>query len=185
MDAPCDAVAAALACVDDADARHDAAAIIRELAALPGSELVVARCCEALTKNENARAAAASADALFLVLEALRRHASCVAVVEAAWCALNLLLKNGESLLMEAAVEHGAMELALTSVCDTTAVVETVEASLAAFCFVATPHYVSRALQLGGVEVRCLVCNTARPKSIAHQGCGASDVTFSRKPTHK
>lgn len=79
---PSDSVAAALARVDTANAQNDAAGITRELAALPGSELVVARCCEALQKTENARAAAASSDALLLVLQALRRHASCVAVIE-------------------------------------------------------------------------------------------------------
>ena len=51
MSAPSDDVAAALARVDDAAAQHDADAITRELAALPGSELVVLRCCEALSKT--------------------------------------------------------------------------------------------------------------------------------------
>ena len=195
MAAPSGVVAAALARVDDADARHDVAAITRELASLPGAELVVLRCCEALQNEENARAAAASANVLLVLLQALRDHAHCAVVVQAAWCALYVLLNHGlgrsspvvrrqsrGSIIAKAAFEHGTLELALISVCDVIAGVKTVTASLAAFCFVATPHHVPRALQLGGVEVRFLVCNTARPKAIAHQGCGTGDTTISCRP---
>ena len=159
MATPSDGVAAALARVDAADALHHAAAITRELAALPGSELVVALCCEALAKTENARTAAASADATLLVLEALRRHARCVAVVKAAWYALNSLLNatNAEAMKREA-VEHGAMELALIPVRDMNAGVDTVAVSLSSFSFLTFPNYVARAVQLGGVEVRFVLC---------------------------
>ena len=117
MAAPSDSVEAALARVEAADAEHDAAAITRELAALPCSELVVARCCKALLHHETARAAAVSTDALLLVLDALRSHTS-RAVVTKACDALYHLLHNGAS--AETAVKHGALELALAGVNDTT-----------------------------------------------------------------
>lgn len=88
MATPSDGVTAALARVDAAAAQHDAAALTKELKAWLGSELVVARCCEALKNTETARVTAASADALRLLLEVLRRRAHCAAVVKAAWWAL-------------------------------------------------------------------------------------------------
>ena len=154
MAASSNAEAAALARVAAADAEHEVAAIMTELRAWLSSELVVVRCCEAL--EENAQAAAASADALLLVLEALRRHAHwrrhAHSVVQAAWYALNALLLKGAN--GEAAVEHGALELAVASLRDTTAGVTTVQVSLAIFHFLACPKHVVRAVKLGGVEVR-------------------------------
>ena len=124
-----------LAREDAAEARNEVTAITKELAAQLDSELVVARCCKAL-QNDKLSLAAASPDVLLLVLNALRRHASCAAVTEEAWCALSWLpiYRANE----EAAVEHGLLELALAVVYDTTASVEAVTASLAVFvqlCF--------------------------------------------------
>ena len=152
------AVTAALARVHDADARRDAALITRELKAWLGSEFVVLRCCEALQNVENARAADASADALLLVLEALRRHARCAAVVNAAWGAVTLLQKGTNAKAIRTwAIEHGALELAVAFVRDESADMEIVTTSLAAFCCFTCPHHVSRAVHLGGVEVRFVV----------------------------
>ena len=164
MATPSDGVTAALARVDAAAAQHDAAALTKELKAWLGSELVVARCCEALKNTETARVAAASADALRLLLEVLRRRAHCAAVVKAAWWALYNSLHNAEAFLgglydasVEAAVEHGALELALATACDTTADVEMVTTSLAVFYRLVYPKHLARALQLGGVEARVAV----------------------------
>ena len=160
-----DAEAAALERVDAADTAHDVAAITREFAALPSSELVVARCCEALKKKERAEAAADSANELVpLLLEALRRHANCTPVVLSAWRALETLLLN--SAAVEPAVAHGALELVhgtlkdvLVTVLDTPA--ERVKSLLAIVCRLSCPNHAPLAAQLGGVEVRFLVFNAA------------------------
>ena len=149
MDASSDAEA--LARVDAADALHDAAAIVRELAAQLGSELVVYRCCEALQKYETARAAAALPDVLLLLLKALRSHANCD-VVASVWRALAASLQNGAN--ADSIIEHGALELALAAVCGTPTDAKKGKSSLAVFYHLAFPKHVARAVQLGGVEVR-------------------------------
>lgn len=81
--------------VDAAETQqHDVAAITREFAALPRSELVVACCCKALGNAEIAQAICALANELLpLVLAALRGHASCtpVVLVLSAWRALEMV----------------------------------------------------------------------------------------------
>lgn len=67
-----------------------------------------------------------------------------------------VLLRKGDT-NAELTVQNFALELALTTVHNTTAGEETMTASFASFCFLVCPKYESRAVLLGGVEVRFLV----------------------------
>ena len=148
--------------MDAAYGQHDVLTITAELAAhLLSSELVVARCCTALLHPTLARAAAASADVLVLVLEALRRHAECIEVNLIAW-ALATKIVGINTALAAPAVENGALELALATMGDTKCGPNTVLAPLLLVSNVLLyVDHAARVVHLGIVEVRCLVCDVS------------------------
>ena len=103
---------AAVARVDAAYGQRDVAAITAELKAHLSSARVVSRSCHALLGDTLVRAAAASADVLLLVLEAVRRHVE-YGEVPANACLLAAELVKSNTVLAGVAVEREALQLAL------------------------------------------------------------------------
>lgn len=171
---------AALVRVDAGLGQHDVVAITAVLAAHLGSACVVVRCCQAL-RDDTIASAAASADVLLLVLEAVRRHAESGEVTLSAW-ALTAELVCLNFALATPAVEGGALELALASV-DDASCPDTVTAALLLVAGLLDVRNASRAVQLGVVEVRCLLMLSCLTLNFLAGHC-TSDATLSRLSAH-
>ena len=146
---------AAVARVEAAYGQRDVAAIKTELAANLSSARVSSRSFDALFHDAMAPAAAATADVLLLVLEAVRRHADCAEVTSNAWL-LTAQLFSKNNALVSTAVENGALELALATLRGPRSGPAAVLAPLTVILGLLGEEHAARAAQLGIVEVRCL-----------------------------
>ena len=125
------------------------------------SARVVTGCCDALFEDTLTSLAAASADVLLLVLEAVRRHADCGEITWKAWLLAGKLVKLNTS-LGKPAVEGGALELALATIRDSRRGSDAVTGALALLVLVLADEHAARAVQLGIVEVRYFVHDVLR-----------------------
>lgn len=155
--------AAALLRLEAASLRGDVVGMAAELTT--DSVVVAERCCRSLfvacmnksneERGKEARAVAASAGVMRLVLETLRRHGRSEALGVDGWMLVTSLFMD-DSGQKARAVERGALELALATLYDTT-YPKTAAKALAALLMLSKQPYRARIIELGAAEVRAFV----------------------------